>query len=134
LSDALGDEDVEVRETVVHVLRQLDGCGAPALGKALKDENRYLRITAAEALVKLGPEAKGAVPALSEALRDELAYVRERAAQALKRIGPEARAAVPALTEALEDANVEVRRAAAAALKKIDPETAAASDPRQSGR
>ena len=91
-------------------------------------------ITAAEALVKLGSEAKGAVPALSEALRDELAYVRERAAQALKRIGPEAKAAVPALIKALRDADVDVRRAAVSALKKIDPETAATSDPRRSRR
>jgi HEAT repeat protein len=97
LGEMLEQEDVDTRRRLIHLLSRCDEPAAILLGKALKDENLGIRIRAAEALAKMGPEAKEAVPALQQALADPNPnpYVRERAAQALKRArsaaGPVAR-------------------------------------------
>ncbi len=59
----------------------------PALIVALKDQAKVVRRRAAEALGKIGTEAKAAIPALIAALDDEGYLVRESAADALEKIG-----------------------------------------------
>ena len=61
------------------------------------------RISAADALGQIGPEAKSAVPDLIEVLKDDDGHVRESATVALGKIGPEAKAAVPYLIEVLKN-------------------------------
>ena len=85
----------------------------------LKDPEGGVRRDAAEALGKIGPDAKPAVPALSEAFKDKNEVVRLAAGVALARIVPEG---VPALIEALKDKNEVFRLAAAVALARIGPE------------
>ena len=66
-----------------------------ALIQALKDDDRDVRMEAAESLGEIGPEAKAAVPALIQALKDDNFNVRRGAAMALLTIGtPEALKAV----------------------------------------
>ena len=91
---------------------------------ALRSENSSIRQRAAEALGKIGPEAKAAVPGLIEALKDEA--VRWKAGEALGKIGPGAKAAVPALIEALKDEKEYIRREVVEALGKIGPGAKAA--------
>jgi HEAT repeat protein len=88
------------------------------LVRRLQSQEADVRISAADALGQIGPEAKEAVPALIAALKDQEVDVRSSAAYALGRIGPDA---VPALIAALKDHNVFVRSSAADALRKIDP-------------
>jgi HEAT repeat protein len=58
--------------------------------KALKDPDSGVRRNAAEALGRVGPEARPAVPLLVQALKDEDSDVQDAAAEALKRIDPAA--------------------------------------------
>ena len=97
----------------------------PALIRALKDEEWWkVRWNAAEALGRIGPEAKQAVSALAQALTDGYSDVRQSAAEALGQIGP---AAVAALIQALKDEEWwKVRQSAAEALGRIGPEAKAA--------
>ena len=74
----------------------------------------------AEALGRIGPDAKEAVPALIAALKDEnWRCPLLVSALALGMIGPEAKEAVPALTAALEDKDERVRLASAQAIQAI---------------
>jgi HEAT repeat protein len=52
----------------------------------LKSETYYIRAGAAEALGRIGPDAKVAVPSLMESLKDEQAQVRLHVMEALKRV------------------------------------------------
>jgi len=88
----------------------------PALIKALKNKDVWVRISAPVALAKIGAKA---VPALIETLKDESSHVRTDAAFALGEIGPKAQKAIPALAEALKDKSEDVRKAARVALEKI---------------
>jgi hypothetical protein len=94
------------------LVRLVDEPGGPGRGLA------------AEALGRLGPEARAAVPALAAAASDPLPEVRWRAIWALGRIGPAAGAAVPVLRAALSDPEVCWR--AAEALGGIGPGAVAA--------
>ena len=85
--------------------------------KALKDENRQVRLRAVRDLGNLGTAGKSAVPALSAAMKNDIhPHVRIQAALALAQIGPPA---VPALIEALADEEPWVRAQAAHALGTI---------------
>jgi HEAT repeat protein len=97
--------------------------GKPAVASlktALGDKDEWARAVAAEALGKIGPDARDAVPELAAALGDPSLRVRHHAAVALGKIGPEAKPVVPALTKALRDAD-DVAICAALALVQIDP-------------
>ena len=85
---------------------------------SLVDED--VRKAAAEALGKIGPDAKAIIPALIKLLRDDDWGIRWTAARALGNIGPNAKTAIPALTEFLEDKDGFIRTAAAEALEKIE--------------
>src|SRR5262245_6892014 len=65
--------------------------------RQLQSQDAGVRRSAAEALGKIGPEAKGAVPDLIAALKDQDTDVRRYAAFVLGKIGEAAKEAVPAL-------------------------------------
>jgi hypothetical protein len=101
---ALESAEPERRKNAAFRLGMLGPDGgpvAPALAKALGDEDDLVRINAALALFKIGRPGMAAVPALAVALHDRLSLVRMDAALALTRIGPDARAAVPELVASL---------------------------------
>jgi HEAT repeat protein len=125
LVEATRDKDASVRSDACQALGTIAG-GAqtpealklvvPALSRALKDDVVKVRVSAAEALRRIGPKAAPAVPALIEAIRasrpepsrtgranlrlnlrdDNMPMA---AIQALGAIGPGAKAAIPVLTE-----------------------------------
>ena len=97
----------------------------PALVESMKDENDWVRRTAAQivgAMRTVGGAADSAIPAVLELLKDEDATIRKNAIVALWLLGPQAKPAVAALLESFKDGNKEVRLAAARALAMIDPE------------
>jgi hypothetical protein len=69
--------------------RALAGIGSasvPALSKLLVHEDRFVRMTAAQALGTIGPPAEDAIPALNTALSDHDEHVRRLSRVALDRI------------------------------------------------
>ncbi len=56
------------------------------MSEALKDPESNVRYRAAQALGRIGPEAKAAAPALKEALKDENELVRKATGEALRKI------------------------------------------------
>lgn len=101
----------------------LDPNAIPALLHALDSDDAYVRITAAEALGKIGHAV--AVDRLFETFDDPRPDVRRRVIRALERIGtePKAHAAalvVPGLTRGLDDPERLIRWAAESALQRLD--------------
>ena len=72
----------------------------------LKESNRELRSNIAQALVRIGPDAKESVPALSQMLRQKDSEARKCAATVLAAIGPEGNQAATDLIDAFEDRSV----------------------------
>ncbi|MBI5434678.1 MAG: HEAT repeat domain-containing protein [Planctomycetes bacterium] len=98
------------------VLVQSGPSAVDALARALHDENRYVRVHAAQVLERMGPRARAAVDPLLDALRER--GLAPQAARALGRLG-EARAR-PALAAELDRSRpFEVRVAAARALADL---------------
>jgi HEAT repeat protein len=98
----------------------------PALREVLKREAElcdkgYFQLLeeTAQTLVRIGPQARGALAALIEAVSGGGPVVRRGAARALGEAGPGVSEAMPALLEALKDEDEWVREAAAEALKRI---------------
>ena len=79
------------------------------------------RSAAADALGKIGPEAKAAAPELAALLQDSDSNVSEAALTALAQIGTEAKLAVPVLTKLLKNEDRRVRLRAFQALCTIGP-------------
>ncbi|MBI5958824.1 MAG: HEAT repeat domain-containing protein [Chloroflexi bacterium] len=107
----------------------LDPNAVPGLLRALDNEDVYVRITAAEALGKIGNPV--AIGRLFDTFSDDRPDVRRRVVKALERIGvePKARAAalvVPGLAGALRDPDVSVRWEAESALRRINTSAARA--------
>ena len=113
LTEALRDEDAEVRQHAVFALTQIGGPRATqALMAALKDADPEVR---AKAVWGLGVRpGDGMVDQLMGALRDSNAEVRQKAAWSLGLKGDNR--AIPSLINALKDENDEVRQMAAWAL------------------
>lgn len=94
-----------------------------ALIETLKDNNKSVRIIAADSLGMVGPKAEKAVPALIQALKDNNKSVRKNAATALGTIGQGAdlastEKAVFALIHALKN-DEDIRQSAVVALGLI---------------
>jgi len=108
----------------------LDPNAVPGLLRALDCEDVFVRITAAEALGKIGnPDA---IRRLLDTLDDPRPNVRRRVIKALERIGvePRARAAakvVPGLARGLADPDAVNRSAARRALLRLDTSAARAA-------
>jgi beta-lactamase regulating signal transducer with metallopeptidase domain/HEAT repeat protein len=114
------------RRFAVNALGQLDSdaqAAAPALIKAMRDEDAYTRERAADAVFRIQPEAPGYAAALAGMLKDDLPSLRANAACFLGNAKlPEGRAlTVPALMEALDDPDANVRLAVISALVNIKP-------------
>lgn len=111
----------------------LAACGKPGVGpliREMKHPEPYMRMLAASALGRIGPDARAAVPALIEALADNengdetddwlpSPPVCSIAAEALGKLGPDAGAALPALEKLLGHGNYDARDAAAKAIARI---------------
>ena len=105
----------------------LDPNAVPGLLRALDSADVYVRITAAEALGKIGNPV--AIERLAQTLDDSRPDIRRRVHKALERIGvePKARAAalvVPGLARGLDDPDATVRWAAESALKRLNTSSA----------
>jgi HEAT repeat protein len=125
LSQAVGDEDLDVRLQAVAslaILGQHAEPAVPALGTALQDKDSDLRRQAALALAGVGPSAEETVAILGRTLHDPNANVRLAALGALQAIGPDAARATDDLLAGLKDKVPSVRRASAAALATIAPQ------------
>lgn len=107
--------------------RLLAACGppaastAPALATLLRDPDGDVRVAAAEALLRIAPEAHraAALGALVEALKSPELLVRRRAAEAVGALGAQAVDALPALRAAAQDVEPEVRTAALKAVEVL---------------
>jgi len=93
----------------------------PSLAKRLQDPEPQVRLAALEALITLGPLAKGALPAATQTLNDSNNFVRWAAVRLLGKIGApddagQRQAAVAGLATALNDTDLDVRKAATTAL------------------
>jgi hypothetical protein len=95
LTKAIDDEDAEVRRSVVFALGTFGVEALPGLRKALHDASPEVRKLAVQALVKLGPDAKGAVPELTEMFKDKDRDVATLALEAVLALGPRRRGAGP---------------------------------------
>jgi HEAT repeat protein len=108
----------DVRARAASELAAFDQRAVAALTRALNDNEYKVRVSAAEALVKIGPGP--VVPAMVEALKSPDMPIRANAAVVLGVLGIQAQqAAVPALARALKDENARVRELAGEALDRI---------------
>lgn len=107
----LGDDEAEVRQSVITVLEQLRDTRAvePLIAALRRDSSAAVRVAAAKALGHLDDER--AVPPLIEALDDDDRDVQRGASEALQRLE---RLATPDLIAALRDSNYWYRRRKAA--------------------
>lgn len=110
-------DDPWEREDAVEALAESEqpDIAVPSLRMALADRDKYVRLSAVEALATLGGD--GAADALELALRDEHSVIREEAIETLEAIGGDR--AVRSLTVALHDDNAGLRRRAVDALGHI---------------
>jgi HEAT repeat protein len=123
LARGVRDADATVSAACCWAIGRLGASGgATALALRLRGEDDPRQRPAAEALIRLGPAARGVIPALVETLPSPRAEGR-LAAEVLKRLGP---SAVPALAMALKEPGPELRRAAADVLADLGPQAPAA--------
>jgi HEAT repeat protein len=116
-----------IRATAAEALWRIDRHPAaiPELVKHLQDPQSTDRGEAAEALGRIGPDAKVAVPALLAALKDRQHLTPVRAAEALWFVAKH-ELAIPMLTGALKDPDPTTRCHAAYWLGRIGPAAKAA--------
>lgn len=117
------DADDQVAGTAFTALREAKTTKSdvPALAAGLKAESPRVRIFAAQALGKLGPDARDVVPALAEVVqKEEDRQARLEAVHAIGAIGPRALGGAVVLGQALNDRDdPALRLAAAEALGKL---------------
>jgi HEAT repeat protein len=126
LAKRLSTEDVRGRLACLYALESMEAVAepaTPALLRALKDDNAFVRWGAVRVLGKLPPpKQEGAVTELAKLLADENGDVRITTAAALERYGPAAKEAVPALIKALKAEDAETRVWSIQALAAVGPE------------
>ncbi len=149
------DKEPALRSRAGRALAQIGSAAVPPLIGLLKHEEVFVRRKVAEALARIGPDARAAQPALVAALKDPSSSVRALAAGALGEIGADVpatahalaamltegepvrgpvsaafvrlgRPAVPALCDALQDKQANARYHSARVLGLLGPEAAAA--------
>jgi HEAT repeat protein len=126
VAKVFADKNGFVRWGAVRVLHnmapQAPDKAVPALTLALKDDNKTVRLTAANALRRYGPKASEAVGPLGAAVGDAEPRVRLGAINALASIGEKAASQTGVLIRALKDDKTpEARAAAAKALSRLGP-------------
>lgn len=121
LKKALGDNDFQVRSSVMQALSFIDRKAiVPFLIGELSSPEAWERYSATHALRTFGKEAVAAVPALIKTIKeDKDNWVRTSAATALGTIGKDAHTAIPTLINSLQDPDEQVRYGAAYALGNI---------------
>lgn len=126
--DCLKDGDVGVQRRAAEALARFGADGetaavrshGSALTKCLQaSSSAYLRTSAVEALLQMGPDAAPYAQDLSGILRDPDEDVRRKAAEALGRIGPPASRFVGSLAPLLQDPDAGCRRCAAEAMLQM---------------
>jgi HEAT repeat protein len=127
----LADPKPQVRLASIYVLETMGDTaapGLPALVKALRDSNLFVRWAAARTLGRLAPAgAEKAVPELATLMSpQEDLSVRLMVADTLGKYGPAARGAVPALGAAVTRSDVELRVGILKALEAIGNDAAPA--------
>jgi HEAT repeat protein len=128
LTSFLKSTDKERRRMAAHALTQIGTLArpaAPALLVALDEQDPYLKLTVAEALVAVdSTQAPHAIQALVDFLGDKEAGIRGLAAAAIGRCGESARSAIGALQERIDDPAEAglVKEAAKQALRTILPQ------------
>src|SRR5262249_41102513 len=114
-----------VRRNAALALREIGpaaDAARPALVKALKDSDEKVKVTAAEALVRIQPGQEDD-SALIAALEDTNPAVRANVALALAKRSYGASGAVPQLLKMTNDKDDDARAAAVEALGKVAPRT-----------
>lgn len=116
--DALEKGSLKERRRAVLILASASRVESaiPFLTKALKDTDDVVRIQAAQALGRMGENAKAAVPALIENLNDKESMVSSWSAYALGQINSEPEKTVAALVQRIADQDEDVASAAAWSL------------------
>jgi hypothetical protein len=116
LTDALDDEEEEVRKAAISSLSNLSGPEAVRrISKALNDKKVFVRKTAVKTLASMGGEE--VVGPLIRALEDENRIVRKAAVKALASVGN--KKAIKPLSKLLDDCDEMIRLAALQALASI---------------
>ena len=96
---------------------------APILAEIYRTADGRRRLSAARALMKLGPDADEAVPTLMADLQGTNTGRAVLSAEILGHLGDKGRVALPQLEELLQHQNVRVRVRAAGAIWKLDGRT-----------
>lgn len=91
------------REMAVDSLGRMGTTALPSLVVLLRDPDPEMRVMAAKAIARIGPEASDAVPPLVAAMNDSNPDVRKYVIRALGQIGPKASPAIPALVQELKE-------------------------------
>jgi len=123
--DGLNSPEGEEREQAADDLREMGAYAKealPALRSRLDDEDVYVRLSAAAALLAIHGDERAALAILSDALKHPDEEVRREAAWQLGNAGAAAKAAGPVLREAFSDHVPRMRIAAVRALAEVDPE------------
>jgi len=133
------DSDPDVRLTAAAAMHQVDLRGAAARAAAgatpkvqeligkLGETDAHESTAAANALARLGPQAKEAAGSLALALESPNKWLRVAAAEALASIGRDALPVLAAVKKLTEDPDDDVRAAAEKAAEKIESAPAAKS-------
>jgi HEAT repeat protein len=123
LINCLSDDDSEVRLVAVESLARFGEAAVQPLLAALKRDNPYIQVFAAEALLEADPRrGPSVIQVLSRGLQHSSRAIRVQAASALTRVGPEGKRVIPLLVLALKDEDDDVRYNAADALGSIGPD------------
>ena len=126
LSKLVAEKGNPQRAMAASALGELKAVTAvPELIEALSDPDKYTAILAANALAKIGADARAAVPRLTGLLDQPDKDVRRGAVQALGAIGAAAAEAVPGITRQLQSSDRRLKDAAVLALERIGGQKAA---------
>ena len=89
--------------------------------KDLDSADKRTRLVAADAIARMGPQAKPALPALIKLLNDPEKSIRMSGIVAIARIGAEAKPALPILQQLTTDPDPNISKAAKLAIEAIEP-------------
>lgn len=123
LTEALSDEDAQVRGAAAEALGKIGQGSATALPQLfllVRDPEATVRLKAVETLPNIAQDTSIVDP-LVVALSDSAPEVRRAAAAALGALGTSTSKSIAALARALKDSSAAVRAAAALALAEIGP-------------